>query len=68
MSFLEDFVKFGGTGSEPAWYSSRCCPWIVSIANAAEKEGIFSEVIVGGIPVIGVVFPVAFSQVDCSLL
>lgn len=68
MSILEDLVKFGGPGAEPARYGPWNGPWIVFVANTAEKEGIFSEVIVGGIPVIRILLPVAFSQVDCCRL
>ncbi len=65
MSVSEDLVQLGGPGAELARYGPRGGPWIVFVANAAKKESIFSEVIVGGIPVIRVLFAVAFSQVEC---
>ena len=65
MLLLKDLVKFGGPGADPARYGSRSGPWIVFIANAAKKEGVFPKVVIGSIPVIRLIFPIACSQVDC---
>jgi len=63
MSVPKDLVQLGSPGAELTGDSPRNGPWIVCAANTAEKEGILSEVIVRGIPVIRVLFPVAFPQV-----
>ena len=68
MSVPKDFVQFGGPGAELTRHGSRGGPGVVFVAKTAEKEGIFSEVIVGGIPVIRILFPVPFSQVGCFWL
>ena len=65
VSLLHDIVQSGGPSAELARHGPRIGPRIVLGVGDSIKEGVFSQVAIGGIPETVFLFPAAFPQIGC---